>query len=121
MAKMEIVNGSDREFKRQRFVLAFGQISTLFLMVWADHLDGALDESVDWLVDNAPGLLCDAEVQEAYNEAIQAGKSEEEAQEEAEVDTTCAGNEGHYLRSDDWNIVFENPTRQQIKEFQARL
>ena len=45
---------------------------------FAEFLVQAFDEAVDWLVDNAPGLLADEEFGEAYNEAIVEGKSEDQ-------------------------------------------
>jgi hypothetical protein len=113
------VNGSDRDWTRQRFILSFGAYGWTALMVWANSLDDALDEAVDWLADNAPGLLCDDAVNEEYQRGIAAGMSEEDAIEAAEVDTTRAGNNGHYLLSYEWGIVSENPTRKQILELQS--
>jgi hypothetical protein len=113
------VNGGDRGWTTQRFVLAFGDFSPTYLMVWGNGIGDALDEAVDWLADNAPGLLCDDAVASAYRDAVAEGKGEEEAQAEAEVDTTCAGNAGHYLRIDHWTIALDNPTREEILAFQA--
>lgn len=112
MVKMVAVNGNDRSWTRGRYILGFGQY--LRLMVWANSCDDALDEAVDWIADNKPGLLHDNEVAEAYAWAIEQGKSEEEASEEAEVDMTIAGNAGHYLLSSEWTIVAENPTRAEV-------
>jgi hypothetical protein len=118
---MEItaINSSDKHFTSNRYILAFGAYGWTQLMVWANNLEDALDECVDWIAENAPGLLCDDEVAELYKEAIAEGKSEEEAREESEMDTTVAGNCGHYLHSWEWNIVAENPTRQEIKQMLA--
>lgn len=117
--KIVAVNGGDRAWTRQRFVLAFGAVGTTYLMVWANGIDSALDEAVDWLADHAPGLLCDDEVASAYNEAVAEGKDDEAALQEAEADTTCAGNCGHYLRSDEWTIALANPTRAEVLAFLA--
>jgi hypothetical protein len=119
MKKLEIVNPGDRSWTRQRFILAFGDMGWTKLLVWANSVDDALDEAVDWIEDHAPGLLCDDEVTEAYEAAIAEGKSEEEAMAEATVDTTCAGNHGRYLNSQHWTIWAENPTREQIKTLQS--
>lgn len=118
--KIVPVNGSDRDWTRHRYILSFGAYGETLLMVWANSLDDALDECVDWIADNAPGLLADEQVAEAYNEAIAAGKSEEDAQAEAETDTTCAGNAGHYLLSYEWGIVAEDPDRATILDIQGR-
>ena len=89
-------------------------------MVWANGIEDALDEAVDWIADNAPGLLCDDTVAYAYKFAIGEGVSEERAQELAEQDTTRAGNAGHYILSHEWLILAEDPTRAQILEPQGR-
>lgn len=118
--KIVPVNSSDKDWKKHRFILAFGAYGDTLLMVWANSLDDALDEAVDWIADHAPGLLADDAVKEAYEEAIREGKSEEAAQEAAEMDTVTAGNNGHYLHSWEWNIVAEDPTREQVLEIQRR-
>jgi len=55
-------------------------------------------------------LFADEEVHEEYQSALARGLSEEEAMREAETDTTCAGSEGHYILSWEWQVT-ENPTR----------
>jgi hypothetical protein len=110
-----LVNPDDKSWTSHRYILCFGAYGWTRLMVWANHLDGALDEAIDWIADNAPGLLANDEVQEAYEAAIAEGKSEEEAAEEAEEDTTRGGNCGHYLNSWEWGILAEDPTREDLK------
>lgn len=111
--KITAVNGSDRGWTKHRYILSF---DGTVLMVWANSLNQALDEAVDWIADHAPGILADEAVQEAYLEALASGMTEEEAQSEAEMDTTCAGNNGHYLNSWEWGIVAEDPSRTQVLE-----
>jgi hypothetical protein len=115
------INGYDRGTWRNRYILGFGGPYgySKVLMVWANGLDSALDEAVDWLAEHAPGLLCDDEVARIFHEEV-AEHGEEKAQEIATQDTTCAGNCSNYLRSEDWAIVAENPTREQILELQGR-
>ncbi len=110
------INASDRSFAKNRFILYFGDAygPGTVLMAWANHLEGALNECVDWLAENAPGRLITDVVAEEYQRLVAEGKSEEEAMEEATVDTTCAGNCGHYLDSEEWSIVYENPSRAQV-------
>ena len=114
------VNSNDREWTRHRYILAFGAYGWTRLMIWANSLDDALDEAIDWLVDNAPGHICDEQVEEAYKEAIAEGKSEDEAMEIAEQDTTSGGNCGNRILSYEWFILVEDPTRAQILELQGR-
>lgn len=113
---LTILNPTDRDWANHRYILWFGACAPTQIMVWANSLDDALDEAVDWIAEHAPGLLADEQVKEEYKHAIEAGKSEEEAQSIAEIDTTCAGNNGHYLNSWAWDIVAEDPSRAQVKE-----
>ena len=108
------VNPNDGGWTNGRFVLAFGAYASIYLVVWANGLDDALDGAVDWIVDHKPGLLCDDQVSELYKEALAEGCSEERAHEKAEVDCTCAGNAGNYIPSWEWSVVAENPSRQQM-------
>ena len=105
------VNSSDRHFVRHRYVLWFGTTGTQYLLVWANNLEGAIDEAVDWLVDNSPGHIVDDLVAEEYRRAIAEGKDEETAMDEAESDCTIAGNRGNYILSYEWGIQFEDPSR----------
>lgn len=119
MVKVIGINPGDATWTKHRFVLWFGACGGAKLFVNANSLEDALDECVDWIADNAPGLLCDDTVNEAYNEAISAGKSEEEARDEAEADTTCAGNNGHYLLSWEWGLVCEDPSFAELRALVA--
>ncbi len=118
--QITIVNASDRSWTRHNFVLAFGAYGDTVLRVYANSLDSALDEAIDWIVDNAPGLLADEQVAETFQDAIARGMSEEDAQEEATQDTTCGGNCGNYILSQEWAIVAEDPSRTEIKALLAR-
>lgn len=120
LVPIHLVNPSDKTWTKHRFIFWFGAYGWTRLMVWANSLDDALDEAVDWIADNAPGLLADDAVTEEYNRCIGEGMSEEEAQEEATVDTTCAGNCGHYLNSWEWGILAEDPTRAEVLELLGR-
>lgn len=106
-----IVNPGERDWTRHRFILAFGAYADTSLMVWADSVDDALDECVDWIAEHAPGLLADEAVADEYQRGIAEGLDEEAAQDAATVDTTCAGNCGHYLHSWEWSVVSEDPSR----------
>lgn len=111
-----LVNPSDRDWTKHRYVLWFGAYGSTRLMVWANSLEDGLDAAVDWIVDHAPGLLSDDEVEAAYEEALSLGSDEENAQRIATVDKTCAGNASNYLNSWEWGIVCEDPTRAQLEE-----
>jgi hypothetical protein len=109
-----IVNPLERHNTTNRFVLHFGAYGWTRLLAYADNLEDALDECVDWIAEHAPGLLADDTVAEEYERLIAEGMDEDEAREEAEVDTTIAGNAGHYLNSWEWGILAENPTRAEL-------
>lgn len=104
----------------QRFVLAFGSHGWTVCLVWADHLEDALDECIDWIADNAPGLLRDEQVRGEYNRLIAEGKSEDEAFEESTADMTCGGNYDNYIASWEWRLLAENPDRQTLKDIVAQ-
>lgn len=120
MNTIHVVNGSERAFTTSRFILAFGAYGWTRLMVWADHLEDALDIAVDWIAENAPGLLANEQVEAAYREAIAEGMSEEEAHIRATEDMTCAGNHGDYVASWEWTIVAENPSRSEVLALMSR-
>lgn len=115
-----IINQSARAYTKSRFVLWFGAYGWTRLMVYANHLQDALDECIDWLVEHAPGHICDEQVTEAYREAIAEGKSENEAYETAEQDTISGGNAGNHILSYEWGIICENPTRAELREMIAQ-
>ncbi len=113
------VNPTDSHWTRHRYILAFGAYGWTKLLVWANSLDDALNEAIDWLVDNAPGHIVDDQVQEAYDEAIAAGMSDDKAAEVSTADCTSGGNCGNYILSYEWCVVSEDPPRSLIKQLQA--
>ena len=120
-----LVNPENREYtaycaesaRGSCFLLSFGAYGCTDLMVWEDHLEAALDTAVDWIAEYAPGLLCNDDVAEAYDSAIASGMSEDEAWQESEIDITRAGNASDCLRSWEWNISLEQPTRDELVSF----
>jgi hypothetical protein len=120
MSGIAVVNPERRDYCRHKYILHFGAYGWTMVMVWANSLDSALDEAVDWLAENGPGLICDDAVAEAYREAIAEGLSEEDAYTRACEDTTSAGNEGHYILSYEWGVSAEDPTREQVLELGER-
>lgn len=114
------INPNDKSWTRHRYVLWFGAYGTIHLLVWANSLEDALDECIDWIADNAPGLLMDEAVNEAFQEARAKGMSEEEAWDESQTDMTCGGNAGNFIASWEWGIDAEDPTREDILRMQGR-
>lgn len=129
MSRITFVNPSDSAWTRHRYVLAFGAYGWTILVAHANSLDDALDECIDWIVDNEPGLICDAAVSEAYalNLAanLAAGLDEETARsraaEDAEIDTTVGGNCANRINSWEWSIVAEDPDRACILKLAGRV
>lgn len=115
------MNGSARSWAWRRYILAFGPYGWTRLMVWANSLDDALDEAVDWLAENAPGLLANDQVREAFEEAKAEGLDDDAAHERATEDVTCAGNHGDYIPSHEWFILAEDPDRETVLRLQRRL
>lgn len=114
-----LVNATDSHWTRNRYIFCFGAYGSTYLMVWANGIECALDVAVDWIAEHKPGILCNDEVKAEFDRYIGLGMSEEDAQEEATEDTTCAGNASDYIRSSEWGIVHENPTRAQILALQG--
>ncbi len=112
--KITYVNSGYREWAKHRYILAFGAYATTYLYIFADSLEDALDEAGAWLAENAPGLLADQEVIDEYNCLKNAGASEEEAREAAEVDTVILDG-GHYLHSSEWTIIAEDPSPEDVR------
>jgi len=113
MTNLHIVNPSDKNWTSTRWVILMGAYGWTRCLVWANSLDSALDEAIDWAAENAPGLLCNDLVQEAYDEAIADGHSEEKAWEIATEDTTCGGNCGDRILSHEWSYI-EAPDRETL-------
>lgn len=116
--KINVANPNDRSMLRgrwgygwQSYLFAFGAYGDTLVLAYGCGLDSAFDEAVDWIAENAPGLLMNDAVNEAYHEAIKSGMSENDAREEAEMDMTCGGNAGDYIASWEWAIVAENPSK----------
>lgn len=125
--RVTMINPGSRGDYLHLFVLWFDAYGATRLHVYADNIEDALDECVDWIADHAPGLLADDAVFSEYTRLLEERKengddtSDESVQEacqvEAEVDTTIAGNSGHFLHSREWGIVFEDPTATQLYHY----
>jgi len=109
-----IINPIDRSWTRHKFVIHFGAYGVTTLVAYADHLQDALDHCIDWAVDNAPGFICDDEVDEVYQEAVELGASEEDAYEQAAADTYCGGNCGNHVLMSEWGITAKDPSRSEM-------
>lgn len=111
------INQDSASFYRHRYILWFGAYGDTRILVWENSLQDALDACLDEIEDRWPGLLCDDAVKEAYDEAIAEGKTQEEAWEISEMDTTTGGNTGLHINSWEWGMIAEDPNRATIKEF----
>lgn len=100
--RIHVANPGDKSWCPRMFLFTFGAYGETRVIAYGSGMDSALDEAIDWLADNAPGLLADGAVQEEYELAIREGCTEEQAIERAELDTTQGGNCGHYLFSWEW-------------------
>lgn len=110
---------------KQLFLMQFGAYGTTYLFVWADHLEDALKESVEWLDDNAPGHLTDVTEDDLKESAEDLGiawedhwpdwndRNFEKVVEHAEADLYVVGHttlkNGQYLESDWWGGEVTNP------------
>ena len=96
-----------------RYLLRMGSKN---LLIYARSLDDALEEAIEWCAEHSPGTLCDDEVAEAYQDALDDGMSDEQAMEIANQDV-YNGDHGHSIASESWGIYHEDPTRAQMLEF----
>jgi hypothetical protein len=118
MANIPIVNPGDAEWKDTLFELQFGAYGSTRLYVWADHLEDAFEEAVEWLDENAPGHLINlttADLKEAAKDEGITWQSHwpdwgdpdfEKVIERAEADLTLIGHttlkHGQYVASWEW-------------------
>jgi hypothetical protein len=117
IGRITIINPGDKSWTRHRYVLWFDAHAPLYLMAFANSLDDALDECVDYLEDaNLPGYFVDDIVNAEFARFVAEGMDEEDAREHAEADTTTAGNHGRYLNSEDWGVEAEDPTDAQLRQ-----
>jgi hypothetical protein len=113
-----LVNPSDKDGAKHRYIIALGAYGWTKLLVWANSLDKAIELSIDWTADNEPGHLANEAVHDEYQNAIAEGLSEEKAQERAEVDI-IQGDHGNCMHSWEINLVVEDPDRATLKEIIA--
>jgi len=104
--------------KSNLYRMWFGAYGDTIVYVWADDFETAFEESVEWLDDNAPGILVDvteADLKEAAEDLNirwqpdwpDHGDSEfEKVAQHAEQDLTQIGHttmkHGHYIPSWEW-------------------
>ncbi len=126
-----IVNPNDANFYRHSYVLwtSNGGFSTAdYLLIYANSLDDALDEMIDWIAENRPGHLANEMVAEQYKEledAWTAANPGEELDDEtrwammeqAEEDTTSGGNANDRIFSENWGIALEDPSPRDLLLF----
>lgn len=122
IGRIVIVNGDDRSWTRHRYLLAvgnagWGAFADRLLLIYANSLDDALDEAIDWMVDNEPGFIADDQVEEAYHRARSDGQTEEQARETAEEGMISGGNAGNHIAVDAIRLLETDPTRRQLESF----
>lgn len=117
------VNPDDVEYTRHRYVFSFhagmtnsGPLQERLLLIHANDEGDALDEGIDWVVENAPGHLADDEVHEAYDDAIRNGLSQEAAHDLSEMDYMSGGNAGNFISRENVQIIATDPTDEQLVE-----
>lgn len=113
------------------YVFRFGgftQATADYVVVYATGIEAAVEELVAWVGENRPDSLMTAQVEARFGELLgdremdDLSERELEAmQTDAEADTT-QGDRGQYIASEDWSIVAEDPTPEQMHEIaqQAR-
>ena len=111
---IHVANSSDRTWTRHRYLVSFGAYGGTHVLVYANGAEDASEIAINYVAERWPGLLADEEVAGAYKEARAEGLSEEDAQQQAEVDTVCASSDGiHYVHS--WEMsILEDPSREYL-------
>lgn len=126
-----LVNTWDQSWTRHRYVLSFGAYGSTNLMVWANDLDSAIEESAEYLAKHAPGHVMREwsdehkdlvkEVCEErgvqWPEGFEALEDEQKGEicEQAEADLTHT--ESGFLTSYEWGISLEDPSRAELDAF----
>ena len=126
-----LVNPTDRDWSRHRFVLQFGAYGSTNLMVWANSLDDAIETAAEWLAEHAPGHVIPIWGEE-HKDLIREVCSERgiefpggfEALDDetkyaicADAETDLTMTESGFLRSYEWTIAAEDPTRAELDAF----
>lgn len=123
---IRVVNPSDRDWTRHRYVLWFGACGPTRLMVWANGLDSALELAGEWLAEHAPGhimahdseelrALVRASAEDLGLDLSRSVDAEYRAHDHATADLTYT--EAGYLTSWEWGIDLEDPTRATLLAF----
>lgn len=130
IGRITVINPNDANFYEHSYVLAIGAYGESLYLVYADGLDSAFDEMVDWAADNAPGLLSEDYYQEEFKrleaeevERLERRLDDDELvkiQEQAEADLSIGGNNGLHYTSHEWNYIAEDPTRHQLLDIAFR-
>lgn len=98
------------------YALQFGAYGTTRLLVWADHLENAIEPAAEWLATYAPGhISTEDHVQQLMREVLEEepGLDEEAAYEKATADLYYT--ESGYLTSYEWHAHGVNPSEELYK------
>ena len=110
-----IANSGDVDSWDGLWLFQFGAYGSTNVYVWADGLESAFEEAVEWLDDNAPGLLTTVGDEDYRNAAEELGKEwdpsdpDEEVMQAAEADMTMIGHttlqNGNAVPSWEWHVA----------------
>jgi len=129
MKPINVVNASDKQWSRHSYLLWFGLISPIYLLIYDNSLDSAIETAGSWLAEHAPGHLMEMHGEEhegLLQEACQDAGLEYppkdysdmdpywKAFQDAEADLTYT--ESGYLTSYEWGIIGEDLDRNQLIE-----
>lgn len=109
-----VINGHESNGRSKAYLLWFCAWHPCYVLVYARSFEDALDEAAD-ASDSIPTIaallkggeeIAKEAYQEAYDEALAAGKDEDKAQQvgwdAADVDMTPVGGYGGCISSDEW-------------------
>lgn len=134
-AEIPIANEGEYQLDEDKalFLMWAGAYGDTKCFVWADHFEDAFEEFVEWLDDNAPGVLTDITVEDLKRAAEDEGiawqdewpdDSDEfyKVVEAAEVDMTAIGHttlkHGQYIPSWEWggDEITDDETLELVRE-----
>lgn len=126
--RLTYVNPNDRSWSPWTWVMNVAD--DLYVVYTSDaNLQDAIDEVVDeYIMENAPGVLCTTEVNDEYkrliavylnkrslpDENLLSDRDLDRIREEAESDCSHVGGYAEYIANDAWSYIAENPTPAQL-------